>query len=293
MARKSTHPPPQRLVKTPEQIQQGIARLQRRIADVEAFQPESVKERWAPETKAIEASISDTLDAVFGHNTQRHSRFSGAADLDKGGLVLGGGSDPLFKVHQWLQEGKADSLALLRQAVSSLEEDLAELGAGTGISDREDTAQVRRMADDQVFIVHGRDGPAKVEVARLIERAGLSAVILHEQPNQGRTIIEKFEHHGGSVGFAVIVLTPDDVGGLNDQNLAPRARQNVIGEMFWFAAKLGRDRVCALKRANIELPSDFAGVGYTDMDDRGAWKAELLRELQAAGYVVDWGKALA
>ena len=238
MARKSTPaPPPKTLVKTPQQIQQGIARLQRRIADVEAFQPESIKERWAPETKAIEASIADTLEAVFGHNTQRHSRFSGAADLDKGGLVLGGGPDPLFKVHQWLQEGKADSLALLRQAVSSLEEDLAELAAGTGMSDQEATAQVRKMADDQVFIVHGRDDPAKVEVARLIERAGLNAVILHEQPNQGRTIIEKFEHHGSSVGFAVIVLTPDDVGGIDDQNLAPRARQNVIGEMFWFAAE--------------------------------------------------------
>jgi predicted nucleotide-binding protein len=48
-----------------------------------------------------------------------------------------------------------------------------------------------------VFIVHGHDGPAKVELARFIERAGLNAVILHEQPNAGRTIIEKFEDHGG------------------------------------------------------------------------------------------------
>jgi predicted nucleotide-binding protein len=64
--------------------------------------------------------------------------------------------------------------------------------------------------------------------------------------------------------------------------------------MFWFAAKLGRDRVCALRKGNIELPSDFAGVGYTDKDDRGAWKQELLRELQAAGYKnLDWGNALA
>jgi hypothetical protein len=41
------------------------------------------------------------------------------------------------------------------------------------------------------------------------------------------------------------------------------------------------------------MPSDFAGVGYTEMDDRGAWKTELLKELNAAGYEVDWGKALA
>jgi predicted nucleotide-binding protein len=144
-----------------------------------------------------------------------------------------------------------------------------------------------------VFIVHGQDSPAKIEVARLIERAGLNAVILHEQSNEGRTIIEKFEKHGGSAGFAVVLLTPDDVGGPDREHLQPRARQNVIGEMFWFAGKLGRQRVCALKKGDVEMPSDFAGVGYTKMDDRGAWKIDLLKELKAAGYEVDWGKALA
>jgi predicted nucleotide-binding protein len=62
--------------------------------------------------------------------------------------------------------------------------------------------------------------------------------------------------------------------------------------MFWFAGKLGRKRVCALKKGDLEIPSDFAGVVYTEMDERGAWKQELLRELGAAGYKVDWQKAL-
>ena len=92
----------------------------------------------------------------------------------------------------------------------------------------------------------------------------------------------------------MILLTPDDVGGEAPTQLRRRARQNVIGEMFWFAGKLGRSRVCALKKGDVEVPSDFAGVVYTDMDDRGAWKAELRRELQAAGYAdLNWGKALA
>jgi len=63
--------------------------------------------------------------------------------------------------------------------------------------------------------------------------------------------------------------------------------------MFWFAGKLGRQRVCALKKGDVEMPSDFAGVGYTEMDDREGWKTKLLRELDAAGYEVDWRKALA
>jgi hypothetical protein len=72
-----------------------------------------------------------------------------------------------------------------------------------------------------------------------------------------------------------------------------RTSSGSIGEMFWFAGKLGRQRVCALKKGDVEMPSDFAGVGYTKMDDLGAWKTDLLKELKAAGYEVDWGKALA
>jgi predicted nucleotide-binding protein len=149
------------------------------------------------------------------------------------------------------------------------------------------------MPNAAVFIVHGHDGAAKTELARFIERAGLQAIILHEQPNAGRTIVEKFEAHGLSAGFAVVLLTPDDVGGHDEKSLRPRARQNVIGEMFWFAGKLGRDRVCALKKGDVEMPSDFVGVVYTDMDNQGVWKSELLKELDAAGYSVDWKKALA
>jgi predicted nucleotide-binding protein len=87
-----------------------------------------------------------------------------------------------------------------------LEERLDDIGNATPESSKVPATEI----SDDVFIVHGRDSPAKTEVARLIERAGLNAVILHEQPNAGQTIIEKFERHAGLVGFAVIVLTPDD-----------------------------------------------------------------------------------
>ena len=291
MTRKSPSAPPP-TPKTAQQLRQGIDRIQRRISELETFQPENVKERWEPETKALEAAIADTLDAVFGHNSSRRRRFNAAATLDRGALVLGGGSDPLYKVHQWLTDGKADALVLLREAVRSIEEDLAEMGEASVVTVQ--SQQNVAVSNDEIFIVHGRDTPAKHEVELLIERAGLKPIVLHRQPNEGRTIIEKSEEHGSAAGFAVVVLTQDDVGGLDADNLRPRARQNVIGELFWFAGRLGRKRVCALKKGDIEMPSDFAGIGYTDMDDRGAWKAELLRELQAAGYSnLDWGKALA
>src|SRR5262249_56145568 len=105
--------------------------------------------------------------------------------------------------------GKERAIAWLREAIQSLEEKVA--GLGEAALEYAATPAVAPSLD--VFIVHGRDDPAKTEVARLVERAGLNAVILHEQPNAGKTIIEKFEHHGGSAGFAVVLLTPDDVGG--------------------------------------------------------------------------------
>jgi predicted nucleotide-binding protein len=189
------------------------------------------------------------------------------------------------EVVQGLTRGKEQAIELLNRAIEALEDKITDLGIS-----QEPAVDSAEFSKD-VFIVHGHDDPAKMEVARLIERAGLNVKILHEQPNEGRTIIEKFERYAGLAGFAVVLLTPDDVGGADRERLRPRARQNVIGEMFWFAGKLGRQRVCALKKGDVEMPSDFAGVGYTEMDDRGAWKTELLKELDAAGYEVDWRKA--
>jgi predicted nucleotide-binding protein len=275
---------------TPGQMRQGISRIGMRIKDIEGFDPKKINERWAPETQALQTSIEETLSRVFGHGTVEFNRYSSASDLDNGPVIMGSGPDMPWEVQGWLDEGKKRSIALLAQAVKGLEEDLA-MGGETDAP-----APARKEASEPepiIFVVHGHDEPAKIEVARLIERAGLNAVILHEQPNSGRTIIEKFEHHGGAAGFAVAILTPDDVGGPDVDHLQPRARQNVIGELFWFAGKLGRPRVCALRKGTVEIPSDFAGVTYTDMDDRGAWKAELLRELSAAGYSVDWAKAMA
>ena len=57
-----------------------------------------------------------------------------------------------------------------------------------------------------MFIVHGRDEEAKQAVVRCIEKLGLKAVILHERPNKGRTIIEKLEDHTAKTGFVVVLL---------------------------------------------------------------------------------------
>jgi predicted nucleotide-binding protein len=141
----------------------------------------------------------------------------------------------------------------------------------------------------EVFIVHGQDSAAKTEVARFVEKLGLKAVILHEQTNEGQTIIEKFEKHASAAGFAIVLLTPDDVGSPkgSSADLKPRARQNVILELGYFFAKLGRDKVCALNWPGVELPSDIQGIVYIPHNVHDGWRLPLAREMKKAGMTVD------
>jgi predicted nucleotide-binding protein len=141
----------------------------------------------------------------------------------------------------------------------------------------------------KIFFVHGHAGEPREAVARFLEQLGLEPIILHEQANQGRTIIEKFEVHA-DVGFAVVLLTPDDVGGPVGKDQQPRARQNVVLELGYFIGRLTRARVCALKAGDIELPSDILGIVWTPFD--AGWKQALATELKAAGYEIDWNKVM-
>lgn len=152
----------------------------------------------------------------------------------------------------------------------------------------EGSADMPDMSTTDVFVIHGHDDGLKHETARCLSDLGLNPIILHEKPSLGRTIIEKFEANS-TVGFAVVLLTPDDIGYSKDDPPAkakPRARQNVILELGYFAGKLSRSRVFALRREDVEIPSYFSGVVYTPYDKAGQWKLTLVQELQAVGYDV-------
>jgi predicted nucleotide-binding protein len=141
-----------------------------------------------------------------------------------------------------------------------------------------------------VFVVHGRDNETKQEVARFLEQIVKPRVILlGEQPDQGRTIIEKFEDYASDVGFAVVLLTGDDEGRISgrEEPLRARARQNVILELGFFIGTLGRGHVALLYEDGVELPSDITGVLYLGLDPEGAWKKKLALELSAAGVSID------
>ncbi|WP_299574482.1 nucleotide-binding protein [uncultured Shewanella sp.] len=140
----------------------------------------------------------------------------------------------------------------------------------------------------KVFIVHGHNNEVKQEVSRFVEQLGLEAIILHEQANAGMTIIEKIEHYSNDADFALVLYTPCDLGRAITEPNPPknRARQNVVFEHGYLIAKLGRENVCPLVKGALETPNDISGVLYVTIDDPGAWKNQVAKELTQCGYTL-------
>lgn len=152
--------------------------------------------------------------------------------------------------------------------------------------------QAKEMDKTKVFIVHGHDELAVSNVALFVRKLDLKPIVLHEQANEGKTIIEKIEAHS-DVGFAIVLYTPCDIGSKNgdEDNLRPRARQNVVFEHGFLMGKIGRSNVAALvKDSNIEKPNDMSGIVYIDMDPHKAWETKLAKEMKSSGYEIDMNR---
>jgi len=127
------------------------------------------------------------------------------------------------------------------------------------------------LPSPQSFIVHGHDETIKLELKNFLQNTLKlpEPIVLHEQPNLGRTIIEKFEDYAAMSALVFVLLTPDDKGASVDEtdDMKRRARQNVIFEMGYFLGALGRKsgRVILLYRSSLDLPSDLSGVVYIDV----------------------------
>jgi predicted nucleotide-binding protein len=142
-------------------------------------------------------------------------------------------------------------------------------------------------SNKNIFIVHGRDERSKLSLGNFLYRIGMNPIILHEQPNKGRTLIEKFEQHANLARYAFVLLTPDDVGGETREYLKSHARRNVILELGFFMGALGRDRVSCIHKEGVEIPSDIYGVVYLPyrqiIDE---CFTGIMTELKHAGYSV-------
>lgn len=140
----------------------------------------------------------------------------------------------------------------------------------------------------KVFVAHGHALSAKDTLCEFLESVGLKPIVLLEEADRGDTIIEKFERHCQEADFAIALFTPDDFGYSKESpaDLNPRARQNVIFELGYMLAKLGRRRARVLYSHGVEIPTNVLGFLYIELDDAEKWKEKLLRELKDAGLPV-------
>lgn len=287
MAKASGHIQPQPASLTLVEIKRGIARLQKRLHEVEQFDPKTLdvsdpRSTVRPLSMSIETALIDT----FGKNTIEYNRYSAAATFSWP-LVVGVGIDHYEKI-RYISDNKTRSLQLLEAAINMLQDRLQELEedeAAAAPSNHIETL-VSQHISRRIFIVHGQDDGTKEAVARFISSIGYDPVILHEQANKGRTIIQKFRDEASDVGFAIVLMTPDDETASGQK----RARQNVILELGFFLGALGPDHVAAIVKGDLEKPSDFDGVVYIPFN--GSWKMDIAKELQAAGYDLDWNKVM-
>lgn len=179
----------------------------------------------------------------------------------------------------WCEEG----LRSCRVAFKTYLEDMVN----EDISTSQTTSTNKPCNLNKIFIVHGHDGELKQSVARLIEKQNIDAIILSEQVNQGRTIIEKFEDYS-DVSGAICLFSADDFGRAKaDEIERHRARQNVVFEAGYFMGKLDRSRVVIIAENEVELPSDMQGIVYTNKNN---WEIDVLKELKAMGYSIDFNK---
>lgn len=184
------------------------------------------------------------------------------------------------------RRGVKSALALL--AGAKLELQLTDEPSMKPQDDASDA--VNAPAAGRVFIVHGHDSSLKHEAARFLrDLTGEEPVILHEQPDGGRSLIEKFEASAATTGYAVVLLTGDDLGRAKTETTdRPRARQNVVFEMGFFFGSLGRGNVAVIHDDGVEEPGDVRGMLYVPRDDAGGWKTRIAREIDHAGIAVDW-----
>ena len=263
-------------------MQGASAKIEKLIAESSAFDfhnfstksdygyPDAYKPDWV----AWRARVTGAINSLFGEGS------APAKMVRQGGQVhvLGNGSDK-FDLAKSFYDGALSAAAAILEDDTFGEIKGAETNAPLNYSNR-------------IFVVHGRDEKAKQQLEIFLREIGLEPIVLHREANSGRTLIEKFEHYS-DVGFAFILMTPDEVAYLSDQeNVGDdkrekenRARPNVIFEFGYFVGKLGRHRTCCILHKDVAVPSDLEGLVYKHYDGSIENVAYgLMRELTAAGY---------
>lgn len=229
-----------------------------------------------PAWVAWRARVEDLILKIFGENSPQHKMTRTALRIETKGW-----DSPRFEI------ANTSIIQALQSSLDILKEDIFE----EVVTEKAISSD---LYSNKVFIVHGHDDKSKSELEIFLTEIGLEPIVLHRKPDEGQTIIEKFEKHS-DVGYAFILLTPDEIAYLaieetkldNDRKKEMRARPNVIFEFGFFVGRLGRRRVCCLYKGDVALPSDVGGLLYKKFNNSIEEVAyNITKELKACGYML-------
>lgn len=229
-----------------------------------------------PEFTAWKMSVRRFLSRVFGEASLELKEF----DKESFTLHIYGINTPDSEFAKACARGLLRTRAVLQTYL----EDVELLN-----SSEDDQPMPNTELSAKVFVVHGHDGEMRESVARLLEQQDIVPIVLMEQANGGKTIIEKFEEYS-DVSAAICLFTPDDKilsnSGAEEKPLY-RARQNVVLEAGYFIGRLGRSRVIFISSQEVEMPSDLSGLLYSYQGD---WKISVLKDLKKMGFDIDFNR---
>lgn len=285
-SRRSQPPPPRdSRYFAPDEAARAMDRLHRRLSELKALN--LTEPNYVSKAEIALDNARSTVSDVFGEHSDESSAFWAALIQVDSEITL----SPFDDRYDREAQDRDRAAVRVQEATERLDSLMGIIHEKTVTKGVSSFATAAPPLSRRVFLVHGRNEEIKQAVARVLERLKLEPIILHEQPDRNRTIIEKFEEQGADVGFAVILMTGDDRGGPKEaspERYQVRARQNVLLEMGFFLGRLTRMRVCVLYESGVEMPSDYSGVLYKKLDDAGGWKLELAREIKAAGIDIDF-----
>ena len=177
--------------------------------------------------------------------------------------------------------GLGEKIQVLESLIEELDFQLKHL-----VSPITASGQTNTVISKDVFIVHGHDEVNLTKLRDILRSEfHLNPILLKSEPDQSRTVIQKFSDEAQRCSFAFVLLTPDDQI-KSDVGDYVQARPNVIFELGWFWAKLGPKKILMLLKKGTKTHSDLDGVLRKDFNESVEEKfLDIKRELQAAGVI--------
>jgi len=267
-----------------DEIEAGITKLGRRQKEVDELDPHTIRYN-DQRVYNTQSNIRTAIQEIFGTNSpefyehQYHRIWHGPDIMDE---------DHARKQHSFA-EGIPQSKAMLANLISRLEEkklDFLPLPIETNVRNARATATELAVPvapanrERRVFISHGQTTEWR-EVQAFIEKdLSLLTLELAQEPNRGRTVLQKLAEESERCCYAVIVMTGDD----KTEDGQRRTRENVMHEIGYFQGKFGLSSVCLLHEEGVNIPSNIHGLVYAPFPSGmvSAAFTVLSRELRAA-----------